>query len=408
MPVTFREYTLENGLTVIGELDPDAHTAAMGFFVKTGSRDEVSPLMGVSHFLEHMMFKGTERRSADDVNREFDEIGAQYNAYTSQELTCFYAATLPEHLHAAGDILCDILRPALREEDFSTEKNVILEEIAMYRDNPFWTLYEKSMERYYADHPLAHRVLGTPETIEPLERDAMKAYFDDRYSADNTVVSVAGRVQWEDLIDEVQSRCGHWARTGAARSGERPATESGELRIEDAKAHRGYALMLAPAPAMQDERRYAAMMLAKVLGDHDNSRLHWALIETGLAEEAVAEYDPRDGCGDYLVFVSGDPDKIDGLWGAAEKEIDGLVDSLDESDLEKLRNRLATAVTLAGERPSGRMQRLGRLWTYLGEYTPLEEELARINAVTLDEVRAVWEAYPMRPRLVSKLVPKKG
>src|SRR5690606_38952834 len=140
---TFQHATLPNGLTVIAEVDPEAHTAAAGFFVKTGARDEASPLMGVSHFLEHMMFKGTDQRSAEELNRQFDLIGARNNAYTTSELTCFYASVLPERLLGAGgavDLLADMMRPALREEDFDTEKKVILEEIAMYEDNPFWVL----------------------------------------------------------------------------------------------------------------------------------------------------------------------------------------------------------------------------------------------------------------------------
>jgi len=160
MPVEFKQATLDNGLTIIAETDPAAHTASCGFFVKTGARDEASAVMGVSHFLEHMMFKGTERRTPDDVNREFDEIGARYNAFTSAEMTAFHAQVLPEALPQATDILADILRPALRESDFTDEKGVILEEIAMYKDEPFWTLYEELTARRYGAHPLATACWG--------------------------------------------------------------------------------------------------------------------------------------------------------------------------------------------------------------------------------------------------------
>ena len=405
MAVTFQKRVLGNGLTIVGEIDEEAHTSACGFFVKTGARDEDRAVMGVSHFLEHMMFKGTDRRSADDVNREFDEIGAQYNAYTSAEITCFYASTLPEHFPVATDILADILRPAIRETDFDTEKGVILEEIAMYKDNPFWNIYERAMEEYFEHHTLAHRVLGTEETVSRLRRDQMKEYFDERYSADNTTVALAGRVDFDDACEQIESACHRWTRTGATRDGGTPQTVTKDFTERSEKVSRGYAMIITPAPALQDERRYAAMMLAKVLGDQDNSRLHWSLIETGLADEAVADYDPRDGCGQYIVYVSGEPAKIDELLALAQNEIAGLVDSLTEDDLEKLRSRIATGVVLAGERPGGRMQRLGRLWTYLGEYLTLEQELERINAVTLDEVRSVFEAFPFEPRTVGRLLP---
>ena len=405
MPATFQRETLDNGLSIIAETDPAAHTAAAGFFVRTGARDERPEVMGVSHFLEHMMFKGTARRSADDVNREFDEIGANYNAYTSGELTCFYASTLPEHVERSVDILGDILRPALRQADFDTEKGVILEEIAMYKDNPFWVLYEKAMEQYFGPHPLAHRVLGTDDTIRALQRDQMQTYFDARYSADNTVVALAGRVNFRHAVEQIKALCGKWSKTGAARDSSAPPTREASFTLKDAKVNRAYLLMITPGPSSTDPRRYAASMLGQVLGGGDNSRLHWALVEPGTAEEAVAAYDPRDGCGDYYVYASCDPDRADEVWSVVEAQIDGLVASLKPDDLERLRNKLATSVTLAGERPAGRMQRLGRLWTYERAYRPLEEELAAINAVTLDDLRAVHAAFPFRPRTVGRMLP---
>jgi predicted Zn-dependent peptidase len=197
MPTTYRSATLPNGMRVVAEIDPSAHTAAAGFFVKTGARDERPQLMGVSHFLEHMMFKGTATMSAEDLNRGFDRMGARNNAFTSNELTCFYAHVLPEHAPACLRLLAEMMRPALRAKDFETEKGVILEEIAMYEDNPFWILYEAAVERHFGHHPLAHRVLGTKETITALPRDAMQAYFDARYSADNTLVSLAGNIDFD-------------------------------------------------------------------------------------------------------------------------------------------------------------------------------------------------------------------
>src|SRR6478735_5747882 len=139
--MTFHQHTLPNGLTILGETNPAALSVAVGFFVKTGSRDETPEVSGVSHFLEHMVFKGTPRRTALDVNRDFDKIGADYNAFTSEENTVFYSAILPEYLPQAVDILADILRPSLRDDDFNMEKKVIIEEIGMYEDRPGWSAY---------------------------------------------------------------------------------------------------------------------------------------------------------------------------------------------------------------------------------------------------------------------------
>jgi predicted Zn-dependent peptidase len=405
MPVTFRQHTAPNGLHIIAEIDPEAHSAAAGFFVKAGARDEDHPLMGVSHFLEHMMFKGTTDISADELNRRFDAMGARNNAYTSGEMTCFYAHILPERVTEANELLSRMMRPALRQEDFDREKGVILEEIAMYKDEPFWVLYEKTMEEYYGKHPMGHRVLGTNETINALTRDQMQGYFDHRYSADNTVVSLAGRLDFDAAAEQISTLCASWQPTRVRRDNTRPPARSTQLELRDAKVTRAYIMGVCDGPAIDDDRRYAAVLLSQVLGAADNSRLHWALTETGIAEEVQAGYDPHDGTGDFYVYASGDPDRADEIWSIVLREIDGLLDSVTDEDLERLRNKLATGVTIGGERPADRMQRLGRLWTYLGRYTTLEEELDRINRVTLADLREVAGAFPLRPVTVGRLLP---
>ncbi len=401
----FKEATLPNGLKIIAEVEPAAHTAAMGFFVKTGSRDEQTPLMGVSHFLEHMMFKGTDTRTAEEVDRQFDELGVNHNAFTSNELTAFWVHGLPEILPQAADILSDIMRPALREQDFEAEKLVILEEIAMYQDHPFWVLYERAMEVYYDKHPLAHRVLGTEETIRQLKRDQMLDYFNHRYSADNTVVALAGKVDFDAMVDLLSNRCGTWQKTEATREQFPAPHQPQEFTMTKPAIGRHYMLMLAPAPALNDPRRYAAAILSQILGDPEGSRLYWALVEPGLAEEAQAQYDGRDGLGDTLVYCSCAPGDAEQVKQTILHEIDNLIESLDEDDLVRVRSKVATGATLQSELPAGRMKRLGRVWTYAGEYRSLDSELEKINAVTLDDLRAAAEAFPLKPVVIGHLTP---
>ncbi len=415
MPVTFKHATLPSGLTIIAETDPSAHSSAIGYFVKTGARDEAAPVMGVSHFLEHMMFKGTDKRSAEQINRDFDRIGAKNNAFTSQEMTCFYATVLPQSLlgdGGANEILADMLRPALRQADFDTEKKVILEEIAMYEDNPFWVLYEQVTEEHFRTagvvHPLGHRVLGTKDTIATLQSEQMRAYFEDRYSADNTVVALAGKIDFDAAVDEISRLCGSWRRTGAARQTGTPPLDTRSLELHDAKVNRAYMIWLSGAPGSGDPQRYAASLAAQVLGGADNSRLHWSLIETGLAEQAESGYEPKDGTGDMMVYAVCDPERRDEVWSIIERQVRDLASSITDQDLAKIRCKAATGVTLAGERPGGRMQRLGRQWTYLGKYSTLEEELERINAVTVQDVQAVLRDYPFSPRTVGWLLPEKA
>lgn len=409
MPIEFQQRVLPNGLTVIAETDRGAATASAGFFVKTGARDEEPVVMGVSHFLEHMMFKGTEGITAEQLNRAFDEIGAKNNAYTSSEMTCFYASSLPEHASRSVELLARMMRPALRQADFDTEKSVILEEIAMYKDNPFWVLFESVTDRHYAPHPLGHRVLGTTETITELKSGQMRTYFDRRYSADNTTVALAGKIDFDRACDEISALCGGWVRTNPAKRVS-PVARYGqaavEVKLTDAKVARGYLLGMAPAPAADDDRRYAAAMLAQILGSPDNSRLHWALVESGLAEDAQAGFDAHDGAGDYYVFAAGEPGRIPEIRAVIEREISNLAQSLNDDDLDRLRNKVRTAATVGGERPGDRMQRLGRTWTALGRYESLDDEVDRIGKITLAELREVAEAFPLMPATLGMLTPE--
>ncbi len=417
---TFKHHTLSNGLTLIAEPNPDAHTAAVGFFVNAGTRDETAEVMGVSHFLEHMMFKGTARRSAEDVNREFDELGANYNAFTSHEQTVYYAHVLPEFLPRAVDLLGDMLRPALRTADFDMEKNVILEEIGMYDDRPEWRLQDGLLERYFRGHPLGFRVLGTVDTIKGLTAEQMRGYFEHRYSPDNLVVAAAGRLDFEALVADVEKLCGDWSPTGAVRDYADPRSGGGaetlEEAVSDAKLTRHYLGLLCPAPSAQDEQRYAAKVLADVLGDSEGSRLYWALIDPGHADEADFSFMPQDRSGAYLAYASCDPERAAQVEATLHGVLDDMVksrDTLQDSggggvsggEVERAVNKLATQATLAGERPAGRMQALGMQWLYHGRYLPLEEELARLQAVTVEDVRALLERYPFTPSTVLRLGP---
>ncbi len=406
MAADFRHHTLSNGLTIVAEPDPAAHTAALGFFVKTGARDEDAPVMGVSHFLEHMMFKGTARRTADDVNREFDEIGANYNAFTSHEQTVYYAHILPEFLPRAVDLLGDILRPALRESDFDMEKNVILEEIGMYDDRPTWRLQDTLLERYFVNHPLGFRVLGTPDTVTALTADQMRTYFESRYAADNIVVAAAGKLDFAALVDEAAKITADWRPSGATREHGRPVAVDTDLTLRDAKVNRHYLAIMTPAPSAQDETRYAAKVLADVLGDSEGSRIYWALVDPGLADEADFSFLPYDQTGAYLAYASCDPARAEAVESKLLETLESVKAGVELDEIDRARNKLATSATVSGERPLGRMRSVGGQWTYLGEYLPLEEELSRLTAVTRDDLAALLQAHPFTPRTTVRLTPE--
>ncbi len=405
MPPTFHHHTLPNGLTLVAESNPDAHTAAVGFFVKTGARDEQSEVMGVSHFLEHMMFKGTARRTADDVNREFDEIGANYNAFTSHEQTVYYAHVLPEFLPRAVDLLGDILRPALRDDDFNMEKNVILEEIGMYDDRPSWRLQDALLEHYYGSHPMGFRVLGTPQTVGDMKPEQMREYFGQRYAADNVVVSAVGKFEFNQLLEEVEKIAGNWRPSGATRRYDAPEPTAQQHTMPDGKVSRHYLGLLCPAPSAQDDDRYAAKVLSDVLGDSEGSRIYWALIDPGLADEADFSFLPHDRLGCYLGYASCDPARAQQVEEVLVKTINSAAENITDEEVERAKNKLATSATLQGESPRGRMTSIGSTWTYLGEYLTLEEELARVMAVTPDDLRRLVADPPFAPKTILRLGP---
>jgi predicted Zn-dependent peptidase len=254
-------------------------------------------------------------------------------------------------------------------------------------------------------HPLGHRVLGTKQSIADLTSGQMREYFQRRYSADNTVVALAGKLEFDDAVAQIEHLCGRWERTGATRTPGGPGAPEREFELRDQKVNRAYMLSAWDGPGATDDRRYAASLLAQVLGGPDNSRFHWALIETGMAENADAAFEPRDGCGDMFIYVCCDPERREEVFKVVEEQIAALSDSLRDEDLEKIRCKAATGVTVAGERPGGRMQRLGRQWTYQGLYTTLEEELARINRVGVADLRNVLRDFPTRPRTLGWLLP---
>jgi predicted Zn-dependent peptidase len=274
--VPFQSQTLSNGLQIIGETSPSARSVALGFFVRTGSRDETPEVSGVTHFLEHMVFKGTPRRTALDVNRDFDRIGANYNAFTSEENTVFYASILPEYLPQAVDILSDILRPSLREEDFDMEKNVIIEEIGMYEDQPMWSAYDHAKKLYFADHNLGNSILGTADSIRTLKREQMHAYFERRYVAPNVTVVAAGNYDWPHLVSQAQQHCGGWNSGPVGRKGIAETQGARKFNVmSKPKVTQEHVYLISSAPPANSPLRHAADTLAMIIGDDSGSRLYW-------------------------------------------------------------------------------------------------------------------------------------
>jgi predicted Zn-dependent peptidase len=395
--VTFHSHTLKNGLQLIGETSPSARSVALGFFVRTGARDETGDVSGVTHFLEHMVFKGTPRRSALDVNRDFDKIGAHYNAFTSEENTVFYAAILPEYIPQAVDILADILRPSLRVDDFEMEKNVIIEEIGMYEDQPTWSAYDHAKRAYFADHPLGNSILGTPESIRALGRDQMHAYFERRYVAPNITAVAAGNFDWERFVAIIEEQCGAWNAGLVGRQGVRETKGSGKFEVVTrSKVAQEHVFLISPGPPVESPLRYAADTLALALGDDSGSRLYWALVDPGLADSADASFHDYEGTGSFYTSFSCEPGRTQENLGIVLSLLhDVQKEGITEKELQQAKSKIGSRVVRGSERPMGRMQAIGMAWTYLHQYRSVDDDLKSFDAVTLKAIRDVLDRYPI-------------
>jgi predicted Zn-dependent peptidase len=393
----FHNHVLKNGMKIIAETSPSARSTAIGFFVRTGARDESPEVSGVSHFLEHMVFKGTPHRSALDVNRDFDRIGAHYNAFTSEENTVFYAAILPEYLPQAVDILTDILRPSLRTEDFDMEKNVIIEEIGMYEDQPTWAAYDHAKKAYFADHPLGNSVLGSTDSIRALSRDQMHAYFQRRYVAANITAVAAGNLEWDKLVALVEEHCGEWNSGPIGRQNIRPSKGTGAFKLmTKEKVTQEHAILIAPGPAADDPLRYSADTLALALGDDSGSRLYWALVDPGLADSADCSFHEYEGTGSFYISMSSEPSRLkENLEIVKDLLSKTTRESITDEELQQAKSKILSRVVRGSERPMGRMQAIGMSWTYLNQYRSVDEELKAFEAVSLKSIREVLDRYPV-------------
>lgn len=403
----FHNQVLDNGLEIIAEVNKEAFSQSLGYFVKTGSRDESPEMAGVSHFLEHMMFKGTPNRSAVDVNRELDDLGSQSNAYTSEEQTVYYMSVLPENQNAALDLLTDMMRPALRDEDFQTERQVILEEIAMYDDQPPYGAMERAMEVYFREHPLARRVLGTRETVAALDPESMRAYHEARYAPNNLTLVATGAVDFDALVQSVEKMTKHWKPSSSARSLRSPSIESEDVAMVHPPATQQYTLQYSPGPGYCDERRYVTRILASILGDDSGSRLFWELVDTGLAESAAVFTQEFEECGLICTFLACAPEQQEENWEAIRNTLaSGKQNPITEREMELAKNKICAGMILGSERPSNRLFSVGNAWTFRRKYETIQAATKHYQAVRSEDVQEEFEKLSDRKQVTVSVGPE--
>ncbi len=392
MKLKFDEITLDNGLKIIAEHNPNLETIAFGYFVNTGSRDERSEISGVSHFLEHMMFKGTQKRSPEDINREFDEIGANYNAYTNKEHTVYYGAALREKSSELIDILTDMMRPALRENDFDLEKNVILEEIAMYEDRPDFKVFDIGMEHFYNGHSLGNSVLGSSQSIKDLKIGQMRDYFEKRYASDNLYCVVAGNYDWDEIIEQITKASSSWAIQNSLRSYPKLNFNNENKIIKDKKLNRSHVALFSEGVAAQDDKRYAAAILASLLGG-GSGRLYWALTDKGLVDSASLGHDISDQTGAFVGYISADPKELDNVLDIYF-DVLAKTDDITNDEWARAQRKIASSTMLRSETAFSRLMSLGRNYLYNRNYKTINSTVDKILNTNLLEAKEILEKKP--------------
>lgn len=403
----FRSVTLDNGLDIIAEINPAAFSLSLGYFVKTGSRDETPELAGVSHFLEHMMFKGTPKRTSQQVNQELDDLGSQSNAYTSEEQTVYYMSVLPEYQSHAIDLLSDMMRPTLHEEDFEMEKQVIIEEIAMYDDQPPYGAMERAMEEFFGEHPLARRVLGTRETVGAMSADAMRAYHQARYAPNNVTLVACGACDFDALVEDAKRLTQSWVPSDTPRQLSKPTIRSADVTLVHPPANQSYSLQYSAGAGYHEESRHAYRLLSYVLGDDSGSRLFWELVDKGLADAAFNFTQEYADCGLYCSYMSCSPEMRESNWKRLEDVMRSAKEKpIQDREVALAKNKVNAGIILGSERPGNRLFTLGNVWLNRQCYETVAQSAEKYQKVTKDEIQDVFERIADRVNVNVTVLPE--
>jgi predicted Zn-dependent peptidase len=391
---------LDSGLAVVTEEMPESRSVAAGFFVGTGGRDEAPADAGASHFLEHLLFKGTPSRSAREIAVAIDRVGGEMNAYTAREYTSFYLRLLGEDLELGLDVLADIMtHPALRPAEVDAERQVIMEEILMHADEPADVAHERATAELFAGHPLGREVLGTPESVAGLGPAEIRRFFDHHYRPANLVFAAAGQVDHDAIVAGLLRRMGS-ASGGGRPVRERPGPAPTTLRIESRPSEQAHVVVAMVAPDRHDRRRYALDVLDHALGGGVSSRLFQEVRERrGLAYSVYSDRVAYSDAGILLVYAGTAPGRAREVLDLVAAELDRMArEGVSAEEVEVAKGHLRAALLLSLEDPGARMSRIGRSQLLHGEVLSAEELVGRIDAVTIEEVGALASEILSGPR----------
>ncbi|HSO49016.1 MAG TPA: pitrilysin family protein [Acidimicrobiia bacterium] len=383
--------TLPNGIRVITEPMPSLRSIALGCWVDTGTRDELPNEQGASHFLEHLLFKGSETLSAREVSEIFDSIGAESNAFTSKENTCYWTRLLDQDLGTGFDVLAEMIqRPAFRQNEIDAERQVVIEEINMNEDDPDDVAFENFTRAAFSGHPLEAPVLGTRESIRGMSRDDILGYWKRRYGAGSMVVAGAGSLEHEAVVEMVSARFGDWS--GEAVDHEfGPSTPVSTISITRRDTEQAHIILGGQGINRSDERRWAFEVMNHVVGSGMSSRLFREVREErGLAYAIYGFKLAYADAGAWGVYVGTTPSQADTALNVIRDELSKVVaDGITPEELERAKGSMRGGLALSLEDPNSRMVRLGRDELSGMPHLSVDERLAKLEAVTLSDVQSI-------------------
>jgi len=391
-----QRHVLPNGLIVITETMQHVRSVSVGIWVRNGSRREVPAENGLAHFLEHMVFKGTERRSAEDIAREMDSVGGMLDAFTSKEQICFNAKVLDEHLPIAFDVLADlVLRPKLDSGDVIKERQVVLEEIKMDLDNPEYLLHDIFTRGFWPEHSLGRPILGTPETVRNFDREALRRRFQDWFAPDHIIVTAAGNITHPQVLELVEKEFGQLQAIGLPQDTPAPST-SAPINLETKRDLEQVHLCIGvPSLPLAHERRFGVAVLNNLLGGGMSSRLFQSIREKqGLAYAVFSEITPYSDAGMLTVYAGTAKETVDKVLDMTVAEFRSMKESpVSDEELLRAKNHLKGSLMLSLESTSSRMSNLARQELYFQRFYSLDEILASIEAVTREEVQSLAREF---------------
>ncbi len=398
---------LPSGMTLVTEVMPEVRSASIGFWVGTGSRDESPTEAGISHFLEHLLFKGTPTRSARSIAEDTDAVGGDMNAYTTKEYTTFYMRLLGENLDLGLDILSDIMwNPALRKDEVDAERQVILEEVLMHLDEPADVVYERFSEAVFSGHPLGREVLGLPDVITSVSVEEIRAFFDHHYRPGNIVVAAAGDVDHERLAKGLDDRF-TGSLGGSAPDRTAPGETHARIDVTRRETEQAHVVFGMRAPSRLDPDRYALAVLNHSLGGGLSSRLFQKVREErGLCYSIGSERVAYADSGLLSVSVGSSPDHVDEVLAIVKEEFADLADhGITDRELELAKGHVKADTLLSLEDSGARMSRLGAEMLLQGEVHTPEEAIRRVMEVTREDVARLCADILTRPRVLSVVGP---